>query len=772
MAEAFQPRFVDLVRNYTSTTGSGNFVPGTAVAGYRSFASAIQPGESFYYSAIGIDKPDEFEVGRGTMQPDGSISRDPSGGALTNFTDGSKTLALVAAAEWYEGVQSGSGGALSAAESRDALALCDTSKPAMLHEPGRKGLFVYDPADRSKDVSSDPAQGLHVAPRSDPSGASGAWVRRRSGTIEVRWFGAKADGVADDTSAIQAAVDYAGGIGGGVVHLGDGTFLVSDVIAFLNAKVTLDARGATVTSAMDYTSAIIYLNGKGCHILGGTWMLTSGSDRPYFLEIDGIDGEVDGARFVKQPEAGGTHAYLRVDTDGFVMRNCSTEGSNGIQCEGSNCAFVSNRFVGRATGGDDAIAIKAIWGSASNIRIVGNSFENLAYFCSIGSEIGVTDVDDPSYSRGVYNILVAENCGVACSGLLFVKPGAISNYDYRDGTVEGIVVSHNVLRDETGAKFTRGIAITAARGARVRNITGKNNLIIARTGNDGGRHVGALDIYLPDYSALSTARQPSISNIDVAVDFRDPYDGAAPGTAGVPGLPTSNIAAIERDSASYGILDDIVVDVSGTGCLMSGIHIRDCPDDVVSIRRAILKNVVTDGSGVFGGIQYDSRIKVGDEVSITMAAGASAKPYKPETGSAAAIVSNFDLVCLGPNIPAGTKSDRITFWSPARNAFAHKVEVVNGTNINKSSDDSNYTQHEIRNWDGVGAILSVSSSLTGGRALPMKQFNPIYDAAELTSTYFSDCFYTRGQRMNYTKNDFGTGNALTNPFLRVHWAPY
>ena len=773
MADAFEPRFVDLVRTYTSTTGSGNFVPGAAVAGYRSFASAIQSGESFYYSAIGIDKPDEYEVGRGTMQPDGSISRDPTGATLTNFTDGSKTLALVAAAEWYEGVQAGSAGALSVAESRAELALCDTSKPAILHEPGRAGLFVFDPGDRSSEVAADPAEGVHIAPQSDPTGATGAWVRRSSGAVEARWFGAKGDGITEDKPAIQAAVDYAGTTGGGVVRLGHGTFLVSDVILFLAPDVTLDARGATVTSAMDYTNALIYLNGKGCRVLGGTWMLTSGNASPYFLEIDGIDGEIDGARFVKQPEAGGTHGYLRVETDGFVMRNCRTEGSNGIQCEGSNCAFLSNRFVGRAIGGDDAIAIKAISGSASNIRIVGNNFENLAYFCSIGSEIGVRDVDDPSHSRGVYNVLVASNCGEACSGLLFVKPGAISNYDYRDGTVEGIVLSDNILRDQSGAKFTRGVAITAARGARVRNITGKNNVIVARTHDDGGRHVGALDIYVPDTSAMSTAGPPAISDIDIGIEFSDPYDGAPAGAAGTAGLPTSNIVAVELQTPGFGTVSNVAIDVKGNGCSQSGINILAGLDDAVFIRRAILTNVAADGSAALGAIQYRSRIKVGANVSMKVASGSLAKAYRPVAGTTAEIASHFDMAFAAVSIPAGSDSPaRAVRWAATRDAFVHKVEVVSSTAIARSADDSNYTQHEIRNENGASIPLTASSKLTGGTAFPAAVFNPIYDAANLTGTAFNDCFFRRGNRLSYMKNDFGNGNSLTDASLRIHWAPF
>ncbi|NUS99907.1 MAG: hypothetical protein HOP96_02900, partial [Sphingomonas sp.] len=53
MADAFTPRFVDLVRNYTTSIGTGPLVLGPPVTGFTSFATAIQPGVSFYYSVIG-----------------------------------------------------------------------------------------------------------------------------------------------------------------------------------------------------------------------------------------------------------------------------------------------------------------------------------------------------------------------------------------------------------------------------------------------------------------------------------------------------------------------------------------------------------------------------------------------------------------------------------------------------------------------------------------------------------------------------------------------
>jgi len=200
MADAFQPKFVDLVRNTTTTQGTGNFVLGAAASGYTSFTAACQAGDSFYYSAIGVDKPQEREVGRGTLQADGSISRAPIGGALTNFSSGTKTIALVAAAEWYSQMQGGT------AASRTKLAASRPQGAVQLCEAGREGLFVWDGSNLSANVTADTCQGIFVAAASDATGASGAWVRKFSGAVNVRWFGATGDGSTDDSAAFTAAL--------------------------------------------------------------------------------------------------------------------------------------------------------------------------------------------------------------------------------------------------------------------------------------------------------------------------------------------------------------------------------------------------------------------------------------------------------------------------------------------------------------------------------------------------------------------------------------
>lgn len=303
MADAFQPRFVDLVRNYTTTTGTADFKLGTVVNGYTGFIAACAVGDQFYYSAIGVDKPSECEVGRGTLLANGVIARDPIGGVKTNFSIGTKSIALIAAAEWYQSAQQlvssitvtgqalatastpstargvlglgsasladidsdasltadsdtkiptqkavksyvdshGAGGALIASNNlsdvaspatartnlglgsaatenldrfpvtlldRAALGGYSAGTTAYLREAGREGLFAWSGSSHATEVANDPQQGVYVAPTSDPTGATGAWVRQYSGMVDVRWFGAVADNVTDDGPAFLAAIAF------------------------------------------------------------------------------------------------------------------------------------------------------------------------------------------------------------------------------------------------------------------------------------------------------------------------------------------------------------------------------------------------------------------------------------------------------------------------------------------------------------------------------------------------------------------------------------
>lgn len=214
MAAVFTPRFVDLVRTFTASQGTGPLVPGAAVQGFSTFADTMSAGDQFYYCVQGIDRPTEREVGRGTLQANGTIARQPVSGGLVPFSSGTKTINLVAAAEWFTQQHSTSGGGHSGTATvadraaLAAIAAASAGDVRLLLEAGREGLFVFDDEDLTAMVLADGRQGMCVAPASAPSGSAGAWVRKSDGPINIRWFGAMADFVTDDLPAFIACREF------------------------------------------------------------------------------------------------------------------------------------------------------------------------------------------------------------------------------------------------------------------------------------------------------------------------------------------------------------------------------------------------------------------------------------------------------------------------------------------------------------------------------------------------------------------------------------
>jgi hypothetical protein len=95
-------KFVDLVRQLSTSTGTGPFRPSVVQPGYDTFESALDVGDEFYYSIIAITGGLK-EVGIGTWRNDGQFDRAPIG-TLVNFPSGQKTVAITVAAEWYQAV--------------------------------------------------------------------------------------------------------------------------------------------------------------------------------------------------------------------------------------------------------------------------------------------------------------------------------------------------------------------------------------------------------------------------------------------------------------------------------------------------------------------------------------------------------------------------------------------------------------------------------------------------------------------------------------------
>lgn len=179
MADLFQPKFVDLVRNTTTTQGTDDFALGSAVSGFSGFSDGCAVGDRFYYAAVGLDNPAEREVGRGTLLDGGVIAREPVSGTKTEFTSGTKSISLVAASEWFSEVS----------------AVRAAGGPTSVKSFGAMG-------------------------DSDELGTTGT----------------------DDTAAIQAALDHIDSIGGGTVYFPEGHYRITSCLT-LHPRTTIRGAG-------------------------------------------------------------------------------------------------------------------------------------------------------------------------------------------------------------------------------------------------------------------------------------------------------------------------------------------------------------------------------------------------------------------------------------------------------------------------------------------------------------------------------------------------
>jgi len=83
----------------------------------------------------------------------------------------------------------------------------------------RGGSFIYD--------------STKVADSNDGTNFSG-WIRQYDGAVNVKWFGAKGDGVADDTLAIQKALTTLPIIKESAIYIPSGVYNISDTLVLPN----------------------------------------------------------------------------------------------------------------------------------------------------------------------------------------------------------------------------------------------------------------------------------------------------------------------------------------------------------------------------------------------------------------------------------------------------------------------------------------------------------------------------------------------------------
>jgi len=93
-----------------------------------------------------------------------------------------------------------------------------------LNDGGRSGTFDVVAGDFSTELAADTLNGIYVGLADDTAANTKAAVRRNISRVNVSWFGAVGDNTADDTDAIEAALEFKN------VFLPEGDFRVTTTI--------------------------------------------------------------------------------------------------------------------------------------------------------------------------------------------------------------------------------------------------------------------------------------------------------------------------------------------------------------------------------------------------------------------------------------------------------------------------------------------------------------------------------------------------------------
>jgi hypothetical protein len=225
-------------------------------------------------------------------------------------------------------------------------------------------MFVWDGSDRSAAVAADTRQGIVIAATGDPTGTSGAWVRRFAGPVSVKWFGAAGDGSANDGPAFIGALAflraYALNSGGGAykgspkLFIPAGHYYLGTTTLDINHTVMIEGEGSGRAPAPGYGCSRLRWDDGVCGIriqfpgTSGTSLVDSGQDGSgsVYIRNLSLQGAYSGTN-------GASHAIVvRAITflDDILIRNWSGTGVLSWTGNVNGAAYSGNTSVSRYTG--------------------------------------------------------------------------------------------------------------------------------------------------------------------------------------------------------------------------------------------------------------------------------------------------------------------------------------------------------------------------------------------------------------------------------------
>lgn len=331
---------------------------------------------------------------------------------------------------------------------------------------GGGGLFYWDSTSDKADNGGTIIQATGIT--------IGRWKRIYSGAVNVKWFGAKGDGVFDDKNKIQEALDFASEI-----YIPQGDYFISDKI-FPRSSQKITGAGkkvANIIPANVVSYGVIYMQGVHDVTINHITLdhSVNNTESNGFLIVDtGYPNNTNTGTFPKNISIDNVdiigfthHEYLVWSfASNIKITNCTIDG------ETTSPSGQGQELIEFGSGNDilvDGCTLKNCDNAGinffsntdrSNVRIVNNYFEN----CSIGVNGNLTTTAND-------NIIISNNTIInsASYGINFSSSGG--------GSFNNSIISNNVIRNVLN---NNGVSLNAG-GV---NLLFKDNLI-ENTGGNG-----------------------------------------------------------------------------------------------------------------------------------------------------------------------------------------------------------------------------------------------------------------------------------------------
>lgn len=336
-------------------------------------------------------------------------------------------------------------------------------------------------------------------------------------TLNVREFGAKGDGIAKDTAAIQKAIDTAAKQGGGIVHVPPGLYLSGTI--HLKSNITLDlAAGSVILASPD--------DGDFDPLESLPFRSVSDKETTYFhyalVSADGVHdiaitgkGAIDGNRTKRGgPKTIAIKLCERVAIHGITVRNSPNY----------SISFWGTDYI-------DVDGVSILNGYADGIDPDSCRYVRIAN-CYIDCwDDAICPKASPS--MGIENRRAAENLTVTncvlrtnCSNFKF---GTESSGDFKN-----VAVSNCVMRPrDSGRPPVSGISLESVDGSHIENVvisniamTGVTVPIFIRLGNRGRGLEPKIPGSVEDVSIANVSARPARMTISVT---------------GIPGYPVRRV---------------------------------------------------------------------------------------------------------------------------------------------------------------------------------------------------------------------------------------